>query len=253
MGDIQVFDGIECYEENGTVFLRLETCARGLGFTQEKNGVVYIRWETVENYLASFNFPTSWENSGNGTDNKRPEYIPENIFYRLAMKAKNAVAESFQAKVADEIIPAIRRTGSYNTKQTLSEDLKAIQVVLEPAGIKGNQLSLALDKVYKSYTGRSALQMAGIQLIAPTKHPILTPTEIGKHFGVSGKKINEFLLKAEYQKKVGKGYEPLELGEAFAVMQDTNKRHSDGTPVRQLKWDSTILKELEEYFPELPF
>lgn len=29
------------------------------------------------------------------------------------MKAKNAVAEAFQAKVADEIIPAIRKTGAY--------------------------------------------------------------------------------------------------------------------------------------------
>ena len=42
-----------------------------------------------------------------------PEFIPENIFYRLAMKAKNEVAEKFQAKVADEILPAIRKTGAY--------------------------------------------------------------------------------------------------------------------------------------------
>lgn len=31
------------------------------------------------------------------------------------MKAKNEVAEAFQAKVADEIIPSIRKTGSYST------------------------------------------------------------------------------------------------------------------------------------------
>ena len=65
--------------------------------------------------------------------------------------------------------------GSYNTKQTLSEDLRAIQVVLEPAGITGNQLSLALDKAYKSYTGRSALEAAGIQLVAPTQNQLLNP------------------------------------------------------------------------------
>ena len=40
-------------------------------------------------------------------------YIPENIFYRLAMKAKNETAEKFQALVADEIIPSIRKTGGY--------------------------------------------------------------------------------------------------------------------------------------------
>lgn len=50
---------------------------------------------------------------GFATSGKRPEFIPENIFYRLAMKARNEAAEKFQAKVADEIIPSIRKTGGY--------------------------------------------------------------------------------------------------------------------------------------------
>ncbi|WP_311078847.1 hypothetical protein [Paenibacillus polymyxa] len=43
----------------------------------------------------------------------KEDFIPVNIFYRLAMKAKNDVAEAFQAKVADEILPSIRKTGGY--------------------------------------------------------------------------------------------------------------------------------------------
>ena len=43
------------------------------------------------------------------------------------------------------------------------------QRIFELANIKGNQLVLALDKVYKSYTGISALQTAGIELRTPTK------------------------------------------------------------------------------------
>ena len=42
-----------------------------------------------------------------------PKYIPENIFYRLAMKAKNETAERFQAWIADEVIPSIRKSGMY--------------------------------------------------------------------------------------------------------------------------------------------
>ena len=41
------------------------------------------------------------------------DFIPENIFYRLAMKAKNETAERFQALIADEVIPTIRKTGGY--------------------------------------------------------------------------------------------------------------------------------------------
>lgn len=113
MNEIMNIEGIECYEKDGTAYLKLETVARGLGFTQtqNKNGTEYIsvRWERVEQYLEELGFPHLW-----GKD----DFIPENIFYRLAMKAKNAVAEAFQAKIADEVIPAIRRHGIYATAET---------------------------------------------------------------------------------------------------------------------------------------
>lgn len=110
MNNIVNIKGIDCYEENGTAYLRLEPCCVGLGFTQTqtKDGKAYtsIRWERVDKYLDEFGFsPTS---------GGRPEYIPENIFYRLAMKARNEAGEKFQAFVADEVIPSIRKTGSYS-------------------------------------------------------------------------------------------------------------------------------------------
>lgn len=98
-------DGVYCYEQNGVVYLKLETVAKGLGFIQIKNDVEYVRWDRIETYLSEMGFPHKWG---------KEDYIPENIFYRLAMKAKNETAEKFQAKVADEIIPSIRKTGSYS-------------------------------------------------------------------------------------------------------------------------------------------
>lgn len=107
----QTVCGVECYEENGTAYLKLETVARGLGFTRiAASGNEVVRWERVDGYLAELNFvPTSGHES----------FIPENIFYRLAMKAKNEVAEKFQALVADEIIPSIRKHGMYATPVTV--------------------------------------------------------------------------------------------------------------------------------------
>ena len=110
--------GVGAFEKDGTVYLNLEAVARGLGFTDSRNGQEYVRWARVDSYLADLSFATSGE---------RPEYIPENIFYRLAMKARNETAESFQAKVADEIIPAIRRTGSYQVKPMTQIELLAAQ------------------------------------------------------------------------------------------------------------------------------
>ncbi len=110
--DIISIRGVDCYEKDGTVYLSLEAVARGLGFvqTQKKRGVEYtsIRWERIMEYLDEFGFPQKW-----GKDS----YIPENIFYRLAMKAKSGVAEKFQSLVADEIIPSIRKHGAYLTDE----------------------------------------------------------------------------------------------------------------------------------------
>ena len=121
VGELQVLNicGVECYEKCGTAYLKLETVARGLGFTQEKNGVEYVRWDRVEGYLEEIGFPHKW-----GKD----DFVPENVFYRLAMKAKNEVAEKFQAKVADEIIPSIRRTGGYGFKPMTPEQMMRIQL-----------------------------------------------------------------------------------------------------------------------------
>lgn len=107
---ISAIQGVRGYvDEKGTVWLNVEDVARGLGFTQvAKSGNVVIRWERVNNYLREFGFiPTS------GDSVKAGDYIPENMFYRLAMKASNAAAQKFQAKVCDEILPSIRKTGMY--------------------------------------------------------------------------------------------------------------------------------------------
>ena len=114
MNEIINIQGIECYEKDGTAYLKLDTVARGLGFiqTQNKNGTEYtsIRWETVFRYLEDIGFPNKLGKDG---------FIPENVFYRLAMKAKNETAERFQAFIADEVIPSIRRHGVYMTPETL--------------------------------------------------------------------------------------------------------------------------------------
>ncbi len=131
MNEIQVINisGVDCYEKGGTAFLKLETVARGLGFTQEKGGGVYVRWDRVEGYLAELGFPHKWG---------KEDFIPENVFYRLAMKAKNETAERFQALVADEIIPSIRKHGGYIAGQEsmTDEELMARALLVADSKIK---------------------------------------------------------------------------------------------------------------------
>lgn len=150
MNEMQVMNvqGIECYEKDGVAYLKLEAVARGLGFTRvAESGNEVIRWERVNNYLKELNFmPTSGHDS----------FIPENIFYRLAMKAKNAVAEAFQAKVADEIIPSIRRTGGYIVNEDKLSDDELI----------AKALIMAQDKIKQREERIKALEAGNAQLTA---------------------------------------------------------------------------------------
>lgn len=116
---ITIIGGVACYEKDGTVYLKLENVARGLGFTQNKGDVEYVRWETVDRYFCEIGFPNKL--GKNMPTCGRDGYIPENVFYRLAMKAKNEAAEKFQAFIADEVIPSIRKHGAYMTPETLEK------------------------------------------------------------------------------------------------------------------------------------
>lgn len=144
---IQIICGVRGYVKNETAYLHIEDVARGLGFTTttEKSGVEYtsVRWSRVEEYLHDLNFlPQVAEN-----ENPHNYYIPENIFYRLCMKAKNDVAEAFQTKVADEIIPSIRRHGMYATDEFIQRSISdpdwAISV-LQQLKFEREQKELAL-------------------------------------------------------------------------------------------------------------
>lgn len=149
MNEIMTIGGVDCYEEDGTAYLKLESVARGLGFTKTDVAVsetsfrkeyVRIDWPRVRKYLEELGVPACWhENSQTTGKDGLPEFIPENIFYRLAMKARNETAEKFQALVADEIIPSIRKTGSYGrcTPKLDGVHLKAMELI---AGCSADRL-----------------------------------------------------------------------------------------------------------------
>lgn len=130
MNEIMNIGGVECYEKNGTAYLKLEAVAYGLDITKtdKKGSVEYkrINNQALKKWLHNFGIL-------NSETDILPDFIPESAFYRLAMKAKNEVAEKFQAKVADEIIPSIRKHGAYMTPQTLEQALTSPDFLIQLA------------------------------------------------------------------------------------------------------------------------
>ena len=164
----------------------------------------------------------------------------------MAFRSNKPEAKKFTKWVSSEVLPTIRKTGSYGVGS--SDALECARIVFEAAGLKGNQLALALNKVARNYANLDTLALGQLALEAPSKRQLLTPTEIGLELGgLSPQKVNRMMADLGLQRRLFNGkWEPTRRGEPYAVMLDTDKRHWDGTPIRQLKWESTVVNMLTD-------
>ena len=135
-------EGLKGYvDENGTVWLSLKDCAIGLGIIEvrEQNNKEYtrIRWARIRDYLRQINFaPRGGENGSDGLFDDAQmmsTFIPEQVFYKLSMKAENDIARAFQDKIAYDILPAIRKHGAYMTPDTLQKALLSPDFIIDLA------------------------------------------------------------------------------------------------------------------------
>ena len=175
--------------------------------------------------------------------------ISESGLYALIMRSNKPEAKKFRKLVTSEVLPSTRKAGYYKMNKKPEIDPKLIsaaKIILDTAGITGNQATLSLDKLYRFYTGDSALQAMNTELKALEQEQLLTPTEIGRELNLNGRRVNEILAGMGYQHKINGSLEAICDGINYSVMLDVGKRHSDGTPVRQLKWNTNVIRLVKE-------
>ncbi len=236
------FEGVrfDCYQDKGNEFWGTrEQIGEMLGYANPRDAIAKIHQrnkERLDKYSGVVNLSTP------GGEQKVTVYNFKGLLEicRYSNQPKADAVMDFLWEMADQV----RKFGEYSVKPVgMTRGLLSWgKEIYREAGLKGNQLVLALDKLHRFYTGVSPLAVAGIQLEAPSQKQLLTPTEIGREIGTTGRKVNNLLAGAGYQQKVGDKWEPIGPGDSYAVMLDTGKQHSDGTPVRQLKWDSSIIE-----------
>jgi len=166
MRDLVTINGVTGFlDGNGTAHLKLEDVARGLGFTQTaKSGNEVVRWERVRGYLIEMRVVNYAPSPLVGTGDL-PEFIPENIFYKLCFKAANETARQFQEKVTDEILPTIRKTGGYvanddlfietywpHADESMKQMFRAALATARESNKKAEQLEVKLNESEKYWT-----------------------------------------------------------------------------------------------------
>lgn len=170
---------------------------------------------------------------------------------RLIVNCTLPAAEAFERLVFEEILPTIRKTGSYTVPgkrpvETATEALKLTPLAVKAArafGLDKNAAAISANQLVQKLTGVNLLEDFGRTHLEAENQvaQYFTPTELGARIGVSGAKLNQQLAAAGFQAKRGTAWEPTSAGKEFSRIYDTGKKHGSGTPIQQIKWASTVM------------
>lgn len=244
MNYLQVFNfnnaTVRTIELNGEILFVGKDIAEVLGYSAPSKAVIDHCKGITKMVIPS-------ENGGDQETNM----IPERDLYRLIMRSRLPEAEKFEDWVVGEVLPSIRKTGSYsvsnNPIDVLSTAQKAIHVykdIAELFGLKGNPALISANVATRKDTGIDFQARLGITLLSENNERILTPTEIGAQIGKTAREVNKMLIENLYQTKIGKMYLPTSIGESYSVLIDSGKKNSNGAMIQQLKWKEAILNLL---------
>ena len=195
--------------------------------------------------------------------------LAEPDMLRLVINSQLPAAEQFERWVFEDVLPTIRRTGSYQMPANdatipverqlpiAADSLDAAKRIADCFGLEGNQALLSANSMVKSAIGVDLMEMAGVKrLVNESQEMNFTPTELGAKFGMSAVSMNKLLAECGLQHQViykpgKKRWEVTPDGKLFAVITDTGKKHSDGKPVQQILWKESVQEMLARLADQL--
>lgn len=174
---------------------------------------------------------------------------------RLIVNSNLSAAEKFEAWVFEEVLPTIRRTGSYSAGAVrlapIAEDFRALHDMAQVAGLTGSAAIIAASNATARRTGENPLALIGMPSIASSiQAKLVTASDIAVELRLSSaQRANALMEELGFHEssrghRGRKEWKPTAFGEAFGRWEDTGKRHGDGTPVHQWKWTDTVLDEI---------
>jgi prophage antirepressor-like protein len=185
--------------------------------------------------------------------------VNESGLYSLILGSRKPEAKKFKKWVTSEVLPAIRKTGSYTAGRTADQPdiIKANKLFKSCVSVaklvfKGNQALLSANMATRKATGFDVLDSLGATaLLSETQTVDLVASDIGRQFGQSGQKINDFLESIGLQThmrdhKNRKVWMLTGDGQQFGKYVDTGKKHVDGSPVKQIKWSADVISILSK-------
>jgi prophage antirepressor-like protein len=228
--------------------------------------------ETLSNFLPNQKgISTTDIRSEDGTEQGREMLtVTESGMYRLIFKSRKPIAEKFQNWIFDEVLPSVRKTGSYSVDK---DRHKLEQKFLPTPALKQLKEAYSIHKMMygKAYADRWMTQKLANYHPAlsgespkpeelkslPTTKALLTPTQIAEELGWKCKSlkakgfdaigVNKKLAELGCQEKIAGSWsatqKAINLNLCDRKPVDTNSR----TQKDQLLWSVDVLPILQEH------
>ena len=172
--------------------------------------------------------------------------INESGLYSLILSSKLETAKKFKRWVTSEVLPSIRKYGSYFIQpqllkgneiqliKTMADDIQELFI-----GVKrGIAISQAIDLV----SVNNNLKMEALkEMLPPADHDtgFLNATQIGEKIGVPAKTVNKLLAKANLQYKEGKDWRITQSGTEYGEEIPYTRHGHSGY---RILWNKKVLE-----------
>lgn len=206
MNELRIFNNadfgdIRTVEQAGGIWFVGKDVAEALGYSNPSNAV--ISHVDDEDKLR-----TQIKYAG---QNREVSIINESGLYSLVLSSKLPKAKAFKRWITSEVIPSIRKTGSYNkpSKQPTTQQEQRAKAMLMNAQSRQCKLWLRLAETtdlpdYKHICQQKAAEVLAGSPVLPmqkAEKKTLSATEIGKILGITAHKVgmlaNKFALKSD--------------------------------------------------------
>ena len=146
---------------------------------------------------------TGWQITTPSRGTQTATIINESGLYSLILSSNLPAAKKFKRWVTSEVLPSIRKTGSYTAKPDDAMQSKRLEVMERNARTRAANLLLKIAErtnipEYKAVCNAKAAEMVAGEMILPlpvAERKTYSATEIGAMFGVSANKIGKLANK----------------------------------------------------------
>ncbi|ARK51620.1 Bro-N domain-containing protein [Burkholderia pseudomallei] len=183
---------------------------------------------------------------------QRQNHINESGLYALILGSTKDAAKRFKRWVTSEVLPAIRKTGSYNavaslpapTQDRVSSILLIGEAVAKVPGVKaGIAMAATLTCIHEN-TGIAVETLRHALPAADTPICSLNATQVGQLLGISAKAANQHLARHGLQARNDRDeWELTEAGEQWAEAMPYSRNGHSGY---QILWNPAVAELLKE-------